>query len=117
MLLVPGLIAVAAGPLLYQLARGGRSLLAALDGFAVVAVAGLALLHIIPDSISLAGWTAAGAALAGLAAPSLIALFARGGGQPRPGGAGTSVSQGGSDCCSGGNRAPAEPRKPAPVRD
>ena len=82
MLLVPGLIAVAAGPLLYQLARGGRSLLAALDGFAVVAVAGLALLHIIPDSISLAGWTAAGAALAGLAAPSLIAP--RLGGLARP---------------------------------
>ena len=81
-LLVPGLIAVAAGPLLYQLARGGRSLLAALDGFAVVAVAGLALLHIIPDSISLAGWTAAGAALAGLAAPSLIAP--RLGGLARP---------------------------------
>lgn len=82
MLLVPGLIAVAAGPLLYQLARGGRPLLAALDGFAVVAVGGLALLHIIPDSISLAGWTAAGAALAALAAPSLTAR--RLGGLARP---------------------------------
>ena len=82
MLLVPGLIAVAAGPLLYQLARGGRSLLAALDGFAVVAVGGLALLHIIPGSISLAGWTAAGAALAGLAAPTLAAR--RPGGLARP---------------------------------
>ena len=73
MFLVPGLIAVAAGPLLYQLARGSRSLLAALDGFAVVAVGGLALLHILPGSISLAGWTAAAAALAALAAPSLAA--------------------------------------------
>ena len=73
MFLVPGLIAVAAGPLLYQLARGSRSLLAALDGFAVVAVGGLALLHILPGGISLGGWTAAAAALAGLAAPSLAA--------------------------------------------
>ena len=82
MLLVPGLIALAAGPLLYQLARG-RPVRAALDGFALAAVGGLALLHVIPGSISLAGWTAAGAVLAGLAAPSLVA---RGlGGLARPG--------------------------------
>ena len=71
-LLFTGLIAVAAGPLLYQLARGARSLLAALDGFAVVAVGGLVLLHVIPGSISQAGWTAAAAAIAGLVVAPLV---------------------------------------------
>ena len=71
MLLVPGLIAVAAGPLRYQLARG-RSVRAPTT-VSPSSPFGLVLLHIIPGSISLAGWTAAAAVPAGRAAPSQAA--------------------------------------------
>ena len=67
------LASMAVGPLVYQMARVVRSMLAALDGFVFVAIGGLVLFHIVPDSIGQAGWVAVFAALAGLMLPSFVA--------------------------------------------
>ena len=45
---------------------------AALDGFVFVAIIGLVLIYILPDSVALGGWWALGAALIGLLAPSVM---------------------------------------------
>ena len=71
-LLLISILALAVGPVLHQLARLADSMLAALDGFVFVAIGGLVLLHIIPESIILGGWLAVLGALAGLLAPSLV---------------------------------------------
>ena len=59
------------GPLLHRLADRADRAFALLDGFVVVAVLGLALLHIIPEAVSEAGWLAIVAVLAGLVLPRL----------------------------------------------
>ena len=69
--LILSLITLAVGPAVYHLARAAGGTLAALDGFVYVAIGGLVLLHIVPDSIAVAGWLAAAACLVGLLAPSL----------------------------------------------
>lgn len=71
-LLAMSLLVLAAGPLLYQAARFAGSALAALDGFVFVAIGGLILLHVIPESVALGGWIAVLAALVGLVAPTLL---------------------------------------------
>ncbi|MCC7264621.1 MAG: permease [Candidatus Latescibacteria bacterium] len=74
-LLAASLLTLAAGPLLYQTARAARlasPLLAALDGFVFVAITGLVLLHVLPESVALGGWAAVLACLVGLMAPTLL---------------------------------------------
>ncbi|MBI2502076.1 MAG: permease [Candidatus Latescibacteria bacterium] len=74
-LLAASLLTLAAGPLLYQTAQAARfasPLLAALDGFVFVAIGGLILFHVLPESVALGGWTAALACLVGLMAPTLL---------------------------------------------
>lgn len=72
-LLALSLLTLAAGPLLYKTAQAARNpLLAALDGFVFVAIGGLILLHVLPESVALGGWAAALACLVGLVAPTLL---------------------------------------------
>lgn len=74
-LLAASLLTLAAGPLLYQTARAARlasPLLAGLDGFVFVAITGLVLLHVLPESVALGGWAAVLACLIGLMAPTLL---------------------------------------------
>lgn len=74
-LLAASLLTLAAGPLLYQTARAApfaSPLLAGLDGFVFVAIFGLVLLHVLPESVALGGWGAALACLVGLLAPTLL---------------------------------------------
>ena len=70
--LLVSLLALAIGPMLYQLAHRLKSMLAALDGFVFATIGGLVLLHLIPDSMERAGWWALVWALAGLLGPGLI---------------------------------------------
>src|SRR5690606_32820619 len=49
------LLALAIGPVLFAMADRARATLAALDGFVMVAVAGLAVVHIIPHAVATAG--------------------------------------------------------------
>jgi uncharacterized membrane protein YraQ (UPF0718 family) len=57
------------GPLVYLLALRRRWVLEGLDGLVLVSVGLLVGMHILPEAISIAGWSAALAALFGLAAP------------------------------------------------
>ncbi len=71
-LLAVALLALLAGPLLYGAARLKGGMMPALDGFLLVAMGGLVLLHLLPDSAPLAGWVPAAAAVAaGLWLPGL----------------------------------------------
>ncbi len=68
-----GLLALAAGPLLYGAARASGRLTAALDGFLFVGVGGFVLLQLVPAGAALAGWAPAAAAVAaGLWLPALV---------------------------------------------
>jgi uncharacterized membrane protein YraQ (UPF0718 family) len=71
-LLLISLLAFAVGPALYGMADRARASLAALDGFVMVAVAGLALVHIIPHAVVTAGAGALAVALAGFIGPGLV---------------------------------------------
>ncbi len=71
-LLLISLLAFAVGPALYRMADRARASLAALDGFVMVAVAGLALVHIIPHAVVTAGVGALAVALAGFIGPGLV---------------------------------------------
>ncbi|RMH00868.1 MAG: hypothetical protein D6702_12995 [Planctomycetota bacterium] len=80
-LLTLSILALAAGPALFHLARRSRASSAALDGFVRVAVGGLLLVHVMPDAFALAGWGAGLAFLGGLLVPLGLhrALEGRGG--------------------------------------
>ncbi|MFH1566433.1 MAG: permease [Gemmatimonadota bacterium] len=69
--LLLSLLALGVGPLIYHLARAAGHMLAALDGFVYVAIGGLVLLHIMPETFALAGWAALVGGLVGLVLPSL----------------------------------------------
>lgn len=71
-LLLISLLAYALGPVLYALADRARSSLAALDGFVMIAVAGLALVHIIPHAVATAGPWAILVAGVGFIGPGLV---------------------------------------------
>ncbi|HWM86978.1 MAG TPA: permease, partial [Kofleriaceae bacterium] len=71
-LLIISLVAFAVGPALYRVAGRARASLAGLDGFVMVAVAGLALVHIIPHAVVTAGGGALAVALAGFIGPNLV---------------------------------------------
>jgi len=71
-LLLISLLAFALGPVLYALADRAKSSLAALDGFVMIAVAGLALVHIIPHAVATGGPWAILVAGAGFIGPGLV---------------------------------------------
>jgi uncharacterized membrane protein YraQ (UPF0718 family) len=71
LLLFLSLAALLVGPLLYRVTRGGVAA-TAVDAFALVGVAGIVLVHILPQSIALAGWMAIPVALFGLLGPGLL---------------------------------------------
>lgn len=79
-LLLVGLAALLVGPILVACFSGSRHLRSGLDGFVLVAICGLLLVHIIPDSIEVAGWWAVAAAVVGIFLPQLAegALFHHG---------------------------------------
>ena len=66
------LVALALGPAAYQMARLAGPMMSALDGFIFVAIGGLVFLHILPESVELAGWWAVLGTAAGIWLPSLI---------------------------------------------
>jgi uncharacterized membrane protein YraQ (UPF0718 family) len=71
-LLIISLLAFAVGPALYAMAGRARATLAGLDGFVMITVAGLALVHIIPHAVVTAGAGALAIALAGFIGPGLV---------------------------------------------
>jgi uncharacterized membrane protein YraQ (UPF0718 family) len=71
-LLLISLAALIIGPLLCRAAGSMRASLAALDGFVMVAVAGLVVVHIIPHSMAAAGPAAIVLALIGFLGPPFI---------------------------------------------
>ncbi|MEZ4432315.1 MAG: hypothetical protein R3F65_07870 [bacterium] len=70
--LVASLVGLAVGPVVQRLAHGRSRALDVLDGFVLVAIAGLALVHVLPHAIAAAGGWALVAAAAGLWAPTVL---------------------------------------------
>lgn len=70
--LLLSLIALVAGPLIHRGARRDTAMLGAIDGFSLIGVCGLVLLHGLPDALAHAGWGAAVAAVLGFFGPSWI---------------------------------------------
>ncbi|MBK8480197.1 MAG: permease [Proteobacteria bacterium] len=70
--LLLSLLALVAGPLVHGFVRRRPAMLGAIDGFSLVGVCGLVLLHGLPDAFSHAGWGAAAAAVAGFFGPSWL---------------------------------------------
>lgn len=71
-MLILSLAALILGPLLHRMAGGSRRLLAALDGFTLVAIGGLVLVHSLPEAMEQAGWLAALLALLGFFLPASL---------------------------------------------
>ena len=71
-LLMASVLGLIAGPLLLQLKEKAEHELGVVDGFALVTVGGLAVLHLLPEAFLHGGVTAVGFAFAGLVLPSLI---------------------------------------------
>lgn len=71
LLLIFSLLALLVGPLVFRSARARRSV-AAVDAFALVAVSGLVLVHILPQSFALCGWIVVPVCLLGLFGPGLL---------------------------------------------
>lgn len=68
-LLLFSLLALAAAPLIYRVADRAVMALAALDGFVMVSIAGLAAVHIIPHAIQHGGYWVIGIAALGFLGP------------------------------------------------
>ena len=74
--LIASVAALFVGPLVSHFARSARWIIGTLDGFVLVAVGGLVLLHVLPHSIALGGAAATIAAVVGFLVPVLFhALF------------------------------------------
>lgn len=71
-LLLTSLAALAIGPALVALTRSRRWALDAADGFVVVALAGIALFHVLPESFAVGGLWSVSAAVVGLFGPMLL---------------------------------------------
>ena len=69
--LLLSLLALLVGPAIYRGARA-RSAVAAVDAFALVGVAGLVFVHVLPQSFGLAGWPVVPVALVGAFGPGLL---------------------------------------------
>ena len=67
-----GLLALGVGPLLAPLLRRSHGLAAAVDGFIACTVTGLVLLHVVPQSVALAGPAAIALAALGFFVPALL---------------------------------------------
>jgi hypothetical protein len=65
------ILALFVGPVIYNSVRAQRAV-AALDAFALVAVAGIVFVHILPQSIELAGWMVLPVAALGMFGPGLL---------------------------------------------
>ena len=78
LLLVLSIVALAAGPLLATVASRRPWTIDLADGFVVVAVGGLVVIHVIPSSVEIGGPWALAAALAGLVTPLVLERFERG---------------------------------------
>ena len=72
LLLVISLLALVVGPLLFRLADRAHWALLALDGFIMITVAGLVLMHVVPHAVEVAGPWALAMALVGFLGPGLI---------------------------------------------
>ncbi len=77
--LLASIVALAVGPVAYRLVKRSESQRAAtvLDMVIIVAVAGIVLLHILPDCFEVAGWPAVVLLVLGLLTPTLIELWLR----------------------------------------
>jgi hypothetical protein len=71
-LLALSLLALALGPLLVRVIRPHGRTARGFDAFVAVTIAGLVLLHVVPDTVRLAGWPAATFVAAGVAAPLFV---------------------------------------------
>ena len=71
-MLIAAIIALFVGVAIVPLVRGRRLALAALDGFVLTALAGLLLVHVIPESIHEAGFWAVIMVVAGVFLPRLL---------------------------------------------
>lgn len=72
LLLLATLIALPSGPLLYALARYRFGLLSFLDGFVLVAISGLVLLEVLPETLASGGLAAVSFLLLGALGPTLF---------------------------------------------
>lgn len=75
------ILALVAGPLLFPVAKRHPRLLCGMDGFVLVAIAGLSLFHLLPIAIDHAGSAALLTALAGVLGPFLFGRNLPHGGQ------------------------------------
>ena len=71
LMLAGSLLVLALGPILVARVRNLRPATVALDAFVVVAIGGLILIHILPESLDRGGWAALAALVAGLFGPLL----------------------------------------------
>lgn len=72
LLLLASLLALLAGPLLWVIARGRASLLAALDGFVLFAITALVLFEVLPESLQSGGAWSLAFVVAGALGPTLL---------------------------------------------
>jgi zinc transporter ZupT len=70
--LLASLAVLAVGPASFALAQHWRRALRILDGLVVIAVGGLVVLHIIPETVERAGWVAVAPLVAGLLGPTFV---------------------------------------------
>jgi len=73
--LLASLAALGLGPALLAAAQGRRGVLRAVDGFVVVTIGGIVLLHILPHAFAIGGWPVLLLAATGLLAPSLFERY------------------------------------------
>ena len=74
-LLALSLLALALGPLLLRFVRPQGRTTRLIDAFSGVTIAGLVLLHVVPDAVNAAGWPAATGVALGLAIPLFAHRF------------------------------------------
>lgn len=71
-LLIISVLALVLGPILYRVADSARTTLLTLDGFVMIAICGLVLVHIIPHAAAIAGPLALLLAVLGFLGPTLV---------------------------------------------
>ncbi len=70
-LFLASILALALGPLMYQLAGRGHAMLSILDGFVFAAIGGLVLLSVLPETMAHGGWATVVFIALGFAGPAL----------------------------------------------
>ena len=71
-LLILSILILFAGPLCYRFVARDARLRALLDGFIIISVGGLILMHVLPESVAAIGAGALAAAAAGVILPVLF---------------------------------------------